>query len=182
MIQIKYDLRDWSSDIKYMQSLAPGVQRAVSQALSNSGDKVRTQVRHALQRETGAKKYATIVERTGGYMDPPGSWRYVIFVSGRANSIAAFSARAARGGIVAAPWGVSRLFQRSFVMPHSDRWNPSNFRARLPDGKLRRLYGPNLAKEVTVGRMPMVFWRGVQGETVTQVTLRLEKVVRSGAR
>jgi len=181
MIAISYTFKGLDKAIRWFETRPSVIQRAMDQSLMNGGNKVRTDVRRALMKVTGAKRYASIVNRTRSrYVGFHQAGVYVIYVKGGPMKLDEFRFRAGPHGISAALWAVDRQFKRSFVLPGKDASNPANFRARLPGGshsKLRRLYGPNLAKEATDGQPARVFLLSAREHVGQEMAKRLGKAM-----
>lgn len=181
MISIRFKAASFDKAVKWAAGLQAREQRAVDQAMQNGGNKVRTDIRRALVQTTGAKKYASIVSRTASaYKAFHGASIYTIFVRRGVMKIDEFPVSAGKGGITASPWGKARTFRRSFVLPGKDAGNAANFRARLPgeSGQLRRLFGPNLAKEATEGNPARVFLISAQTQIGDDLLKRLGKALK----
>ena len=133
-----------------------GLERAMGYAiaggLNDGGRKVFTVLRRQLRAQTGAKRYRTITARTWALSASPGSLRYVIHAKDEPIDLAEFGATMTGEGVQASPWGVSRVFARSFQrLKRAGSHNTMGLVARLSESRypIRALHGPNLAKELT---------------------------------
>ena len=178
------------------RNFRPLVHRAIREGLNQGGDKVATDVRKALWKQTGVKQYKSILSRTrtikavdGGV----GAFAYTIVGMGKGIPIKEFKVgvrTGAGGGVVANPWGVPHQFKRSF------RSKSGRLLARLPgtmsewtdkSGKrhrraaLRGLYGPSIAKEIVQGAVPTVFLLSAASQVEPAIRARLVKALGAGA-
>ncbi len=156
---------------------SPGLQKlegrigvAIARGLNEGGNKVRTQVQRALKTQAGVTKYASITSRVrtapaAAMMAPksgigpvrPGRLSYAIIAMGPGIPIREFPVHVTAHGVDAKTWGVDHLFKRSFAM--KGKPIATALRARLGEKRLpiRRLYGPNLAKELGQGAALQAF-------------------------
>jgi hypothetical protein len=159
-----------------LQTMGSKGRTVMANGLKNGGDKVRTAVRKALKEQTSAKRAGAINKNTRSYLDR-GALEYAITAtdkglpitefptrfSRKKNTLVRWSAREhwrlqhrdARGrfgklehteeaAVAAMVWGSLHRFQRSFNHPER---GPVMQRVAGKPG-LRKLYGPNLAKEI----------------------------------
>lgn len=155
---------------------------AIAGGLNDGGRKVFTVLRRQLRAQTGAKKYATITSRTWALSASPGNLRYVIRAKDEPIDIVEFGAKLTGEGVSASPWGVSRVFERSFQQKkRAGARNSQGFMARLSERRypIRALHGPNLAKEllgITPGsRTPAEFLRAAHQIVPPALLARLER-------
>ena len=138
---------------------------AVANGLNEGGRLVFTQVRRGLKTQVNPKAYRTITSRTYAMAATPESLVFTIVVKGKPIPIKEFPVRRVAAGVEAAPWGLTRTFQRSYQEKNgSGGYIPNAWRARLTQERepVRVLLGPNLAKEMLGitrhnGRMPRLF-------------------------
>ena len=190
------------------RNFKPLVHRAIREGLNQGGDKVATDVRKALWKQTGVKQYKSILSRTrtikavdggsgnwnmAGHVSAGGSdFAYQIIGFGKGIPIKEFKVgvrTGAGGGVVANPWGVSHQFKRSF------KTKGGRLLARLPDkvsewtdksGKrhrraaLRGLYGPSIAKEIVQGAVPTVFLLSAASQVEPAIRARLVRALGAG--
>jgi hypothetical protein len=180
-------------------------ERALHEGARAAGDKVRTVVRKALQRQTGVKRYAVIVKATRSYI--PGRMQYAIDGSGKGLPITDFPVRARKvdprrfhpkliwqiqkrdkmgrfkglkplgDNVSANVWGVAHRFKRSY------EGRDGIFRAILPEhprGKGRRLFGPSPAKEIVKAETAAAFNRDGPRELDLQIWRRLARILAGG--
>jgi hypothetical protein len=136
--------RDW-------RTLHPRIARAVSYGLNNGGRKVFTTVRRGLYAKIGATRYSTVTSRTYNIPASVGLLAFTIVVRGRPIPIKEFAAHRVGSGVEATPWAAGRVFARSFQQKTSGGgYIPGAFMARIEEDRepIRRLLGPNLAKEL----------------------------------
>lgn len=179
--------------------------RAMGEGLKQGGNKVRTKVRRALKKQVNTKSYGAIVQRTHSYA-PVAALKYTITGSGIPIKIPDEIPTRARAGkgwmrwsrwqhwklqsraggrwgpitkepkpeVRSRPWAVSHLFKRSFVAP-------SGLKAAIPGGsgkwRFRRLYGPNVAKEIVKGQSAETFKSAVQTDVLPPIMRRLARVM-----
>lgn len=168
------------------RKLETAVKYAVVGGLNDGGRKVFTKIRQHLREQTKPKRYATVTSRTGSRAAVMGAARFEMFAKNEAIDLAEFGARLTGRGVEAAPWGQSRVFQRSFQdrKKVSER-NMEGFVARLGGKRypIRALHGPNLAREfmgLTRGsRIPQVFATYAQIEVPKAILARLDKALGS---
>lgn len=170
MISLKLDPTGWTKASLKLAALPAKIERVKAQAAIEGGDKVRTDLRRALKDVTGAKRYADITSRV--FSRSPAAGQYVIVARGPGLPISAFKVRSAGGAVEAEPWGIARIFKRSF-------FDPSGLaRARLTIHRkpVRRLFGPNLAKELVKANMEERFYTSVQRNVLPVIEKRMARV------
>ena len=138
------DLKRLERDLERIQAKLP---QAIARGLNEGGDRVRTQVQRALQKQTSLVKYASVTSRVRTLRAFDGSPSYVIVVDGRPTKIGEFKTRVTTGpggGVTAIMWGAAHRFARSFQQAER-----GGLRARLGSSRfpIRSFDGPNLAKE-----------------------------------
>jgi hypothetical protein len=134
-----------------LQSRMRRVPQAIAFGLNNGGRLVFTQVRRGLWKQIGSKKYSTVTSRTFAMPAKPGALAFTIVAKGKPIPITDFSVRRVAHGVQASPWASARVFARSFQeKAPGGEFLPGAFRARLSEARepIRRLYGPNLAKQL----------------------------------
>lgn len=157
------------------------IRQAIREGLNEGGDKVRTDVRKALQQQTGAKTYRAITSRTRS-IKAGGALQYVIIGSGKGLPIKEFRTQIRRGtggGVVSEPWNVSRQFQRSFALKGQ---GADGYRARTTSKRfpVRKLFGPSIPKEMMQGAIPSVFVLSVGAQVLPAIEKRLVRALRIG--
>ena len=131
-----------------LKGAAKKIDRAIDQGLNEGGDKVRTDVRKALQTTMGVRRYGVIVKGTRSFMvrstgqtsslHVGGMHQYMIVGSGKGLPIKEFTTKGtlgAGGGVTSNPWATLHKFKRSFV--GTGRF-AGQFRARLPGGRVEK--------------------------------------------
>ena len=171
------DLRRLQRDLERIQAQLP---QAIARGLNEGGDKVRTQVQRAIQKQTSLVKYSSVTSRvrtvrayaTGmdaksGIGPPrPASMSYTIIVSGvPPTKIDEFKTRVTNGpsgGVTAIMWGNPHKFVRSFQQK-----DKGGLRARVNAEEAARLLQSHpikdpgrFAKDIARGRLPI---RGFDG-------------------
>jgi hypothetical protein len=152
---------------------AGGGRQALQEGLGDGGDKVRTKVRKAMRAQTNPLKYETITSRVSGSRF---GLAYIIKGDGKATPINLFP-HSAPGAVTAAPWGVSRTFKRSFVRPDTGALSARTTSKRFP---VRKLYGPNMAKEVVKGQSLAAFEVGAGSDVLPAIERRLARLLSKG--
>jgi hypothetical protein len=168
------DLKRMMRDLDRMQAMLP---QAIARGLNEGGDKVRTQVQRALQKQTSLVRYSSVTSRVRTARAYPGGLFYSIVVSGSPpTKIGEFKTRVTTGpggGVTAIMWGAPHRFARSFQQ--KDR---GGLRARLggPRFPTRSFDGPNLAKEAIKDHAAEAFFRTtatVVGPIVEKAMMKL---------
>lgn len=173
---IKVDFRDGKGGepLRRFAAIQALIGPAIADGLNDGGDKVRTQVMRAAWKQTGLKQYKSVTSRfrtapahsisRRGLVGPTQArMSYTIHAMGPGIPIKEFKVKRVGAGVEASPWGVSRVFERSFQRRGADGWMPGAFYARKGAERtpFRPIYGPNLAKELvglTRGsHLPQVF-------------------------
>jgi hypothetical protein len=167
MITIALD----SSGLKQLQRqvshIAARLPQVEARALNQVGDKVRTQVRHALQKQAGLVKYQSVTSRTRSARATEGALQYRIFVSPKATKAAEFKSAVQRGpggGVTLNLWGTPLKFARSFEIASGTLAGAIKARTGQPRFPIRGFYGPNLAKEAVKDESKAAFF-----DTVAEV-------------
>jgi hypothetical protein len=141
------DLKRLIRDLERVQAKLP---QAIARGLNEGGDKVRTQVQRALQKQTSLVRYGSVTKRVRTARAFPGGLSYSIVVAGKPpTKPGEFRTRVTTGkggGVTIWMWGVAHKFKRSF----QSAWiGGGGLRMRLDAARLplRGFDGPNLAKE-----------------------------------
>lgn len=179
MIVCQMELKEIGLD---MRSLHPRLARAVSYGMNNAGRRVFTIVRRGLWKKIGATKYSTVTRRTYSIPASPNALNFVIVAKGKPIPIREFSPKRVAGGIQASPWGAARVFERSYQEKIAGGgYMPNGYFARIGEGHnpIRRLFGPNLAKELLgITRddrtIPDLFIEAARAEVPPQILRALE--------
>ena len=131
MVTIRIDSSGLKKLEKQLDRMAAKLPQAIARGLNEGGDKVRTQVQHALQKQTSLVKYSSVTSRVRtmrGYgasapksgIGPvgPGSLSYSIIVAGHPpTKPKEFRVRVANGqggGVTIIMWNSPHKFKRSF--------------------------------------------------------------------
>lgn len=177
----------------------------MARGLARGGEKLRTPVRRALKEQTSVKRYGTIVANTRGWLDA-GALQYTIEASGKGLPLSEFPHKASRSkrlalrwsakehwrlqkrdgsgrfsalpamndsGVSATMWLKKRGFARSFVHPER-----GPLMQRVPGKRsLRKIYGPSLPKELTIGRTAETFQRQARSMVIDEIEKRLQRLL-----
>ena len=136
-------------------TIKPGqLQMAIARGLNEGGDKVRTQVQHALKERTNVKSYRSITSRIRTVRAHAGGLQYEIVAKAAPIPIEEFPVSVTSKGVDAKTWGVDHLFKRSFSEGGTGKLRARVGTARFP---IRKLYGPNLGKELVGPEVQRVF-------------------------
>lgn len=176
---IRIDASDLLRRASLIGKASKNLDKVIAQSLNEGGDKVRTDVRRALQKQSGARAYKVITERTRSVRAYEGFLRYTIIGNPKTTNIKDFKAslkRGAGGGVSASPWGIGRQFARSFSLGGSD---PSKFRIRTTNARfpIRKPHGPNIAKEMLTGNVPTVFILSVSAQIGPVMFKRIQRAL-----
>ena len=180
----------------------------MARGLARGGEKLRTPVRRALKEQTSVKRYGTIVANTRGWLDA-GALQYTIEASGKGLPLSEFPHKASRSkrlalrwsakehwrlqkrdgsgrfgalpamndsGISGTMWMKKRGFARSFVHPQRGPLMQRVARKR----SLRKIYGPSLPKELTIGRTAQTFERLARSIVMDEIEKRLARLLPRG--
>jgi hypothetical protein len=119
--------------------------RAFNRALNSEGNKVRTQVRRALRKQTGARA-ALINRETRTIRSTFTNLTYAIEARGDYLGLSHFSPRQFGYGVRAKPWGRWQRFESAFLVGSlGNNVFLREGRARLP---IRKMFGPAIPKEM----------------------------------
>ncbi len=187
-IKISSDLKKLERQLDRMAARLP---QAIARGLNEGGDKVRTQVQRALQKQTSLVKYSSVTSRVRtlrGYgasapksgVGPigPGSLSHTIIVAGHPpTKPAEFKTRVTKGpggGVTILMWDSPHKFKRSFQQKFK-----GGLRARLGPArdKIRSFDGPNLAKEAVKDDARAAFFDTVETAIVPAVEKQLMKAL-----
>lgn len=174
MIALRIDARAWGRLATKMAAIPPKIVRVQKEAAIEGGDKVRTDIRRGLKQVTNVRLYSSITARVVSRSPSPG--KYCIIVHGPALPLSAFKVKSVGGSVEADVWGVEHVFKRSFFSPSGAP------RARLTIKRkpIRRLFGPNLAKEMLKGGMVDLFHASVVRNVGPVLTKRLARAITLG--
>lgn len=154
-----------------MQKLGANALQPLREGLYEGGDKVRTRVRRALRAQTNVLKAASVNTRV---TSARAGLSYVIKGEGKGLPITEFPTSTPGGRIASSPWGVSRLFKRSFVKPNSGAFVARLTSKRFP---IRKLFGPSIAKEIVKDRSLAAFEDGVRADIVPMIEKRMARLL-----
>ena len=92
-MQIKFDAHELEKLIRGVEKLQKQIPSAIARGLNEGGDKTRTQVQKALQKQTGLVRYASVTGRVRtvrAFAGTGGASSYEIRVNGRATKMHEF--------------------------------------------------------------------------------------------
>lgn len=168
-----------------LQRLSTQVERAEREGLQEGGNLTRTGVRKSLREQMGTKTTGPITRSTSGGLSGPKA--YTIKGWGKGLPIRDFPVRGGRtmhgnwrdqprnsagrwgplqikGSVTAEPWRVSHQFWQSFRLG-------GEFVARRQDGRIQKLYGPSVPKELTKDQTAAYF-EGTAAQLVSQAVFK----------
>ncbi len=193
-MQIKVDAHELEKLVKLVERLQKQIPGAIARGLNEGGDKVRTKVQKALQKQTSLVRYGSVTSRVrtarafGGQGDlssvSKGSavgqgMSYQIIVSGKPTKMYEFKTQVTKGpggGVTAWMWGNPHKFKRSFE-------GSGKIAGRLvmrttgPRTPLRSFDGPNLAKEAIKDKSAEAFFATAETEVPAAVLKHLGKAL-----
>lgn len=174
ILALRLDARAWGRITAKVAAIPPKIARVQKEAAIEGGDKVRTDIRRGLKAVTNVRLYSSITARVISRSPSPG--KYCIIVHGPALPLSAFKVKSVGGSVEADVWGVEHVFKRSFFTPGGSP------RARLTihHQPIRRLLGPNLAKEMLKGGMVDLFHASVVRNVGPVLTKRLARAMTLG--
>jgi len=170
------DLKKVQRALERMQAKLP---QAIARGVNEGGDKVRTQVQHALQRQTSLVRYGSVTKRVRTTRAFPGGLSYQIVVSGKPpTKPAEFRTRVTTGpggGVTIFMWGVAHKFKRSFQQKFK-----LGLRARLGAArdKIRGFDGPNLAKEAVKDETAKAFFETTAAVVAPIVEKHMQRALK----
>ena len=194
---IKIDARELDKLIKGVERLQRQIPQGIARGLNEGGDKVRTQVQHALQKQAGLKRYSSVTARvrTARAFSEQGDlstavqgsgvgqgMSYQIFVSGRKSKMFEFKTvvqKGPGGGVTAWLWGEPHRFKRSFEGSGTIAGQLLMRKLGGPKDRLptRSFDGPNLAKEAVKGEAAETFFRTANTEVAPAVLKNIAKML-----
>ena len=148
--------------------------RAFNRALNSEGNKVRTQVRHALRQQTGAKA-ALISSETRTIRSSFANLSYKIKARGDYLGLSHFSPRQFGYGVRAKPWGRWQRFESAFLVGSlANNAFVREGRARLP---IKKMFGPAIPKEMVRDAARDAF-EAAQPEVLAEATRQIGQLLR----
>jgi hypothetical protein len=191
LIMINVDASSLKQLIADLARLRARIPVAIARGLNEGGDKVRTQVRAAMRKQTGLVRLKSITERSSTVRAfPAGSARYaggpfglngsayVMVFRGKPTKPDEFVTRVTRGpggGVMVRMWGVDHKFPRSF-----QQLIKGGLRMRLggPRLPIRGFDGPNLAKEAVKGEVAETFTREANSLVMPMIEKRIARIIK----
>ncbi len=180
MITISIDASGLKRLERDLDRLRVKIPLAVARGLNEGGDKVRTQVQRALQKQTSLVRYVSVTSRTRTVRAFGESPSYSIIVNGRATKPKEFKTRVVKGpggGVTVVMWNNPHRFPRSFQQAVRGGLRMRLGGSRLP---IRGFDGPNLAKEAVKDETKRAFFDTVETAIVPAVEKMLAKALGGG--
>lgn len=182
LIALKIDTRGWAKLAAKFSAMPAKIARVQKEAAIEGGMKVQTDIRRNLGRIMGVKYGVMTQVVTSSYQ---GGGRFVMYVRspydmklyGPTLPITLFGVKSGGGGITASPWGVAHTYKRSFYEVAGKGPVRMPYRARLGKAKfpIRKILGPNPAKELLKAPMPLVFQMSVRAQVGPVIEKRLAR-------
>ena len=158
--------------------------QAAARGLNEGGDKVRTKVQRALQKQTGLVRYSSVTSRVRTVRAFAGSLDYEIIAKGRpATKPREFKYNVRRGpggGVTVWMWGNAHRFPRSFQIAGDTGAAGLRMRMGGPRFPIRGFDGPNLAKEAVKDEAKAAFFDTVASAVAPAIEKHLAKVLGGG--
>ena len=147
--------------------------RAFNRALNSEGNKVRTQVRRALRKQTGAK--ARLINReTRSIRSSFSNLTYTIEARGDYLGLSHFSPRQFSYGVRAKPWGRWQRFDSAFLVGSlAGNAFVREGRDRLP---IRKMFGPAIPKEMVQDATRDAF-EAAQPDVLAEATRQIARLL-----
>jgi hypothetical protein len=194
MVSVSIDSSDLKKLVRQLERMQAKIPQAVARGLNEGGDKVRTQVQRALQRQTSLVRYSSVTSRVrtirafGEGAAPksgigpmrPGSLSYSIVVTGKPTKPPEFKTRVVKGpggGVIMLVWNSPHKFRRSFQI--SSGAGAGALKARLSKKRkpLRGFDGPNLAKEAVRDESAKAFFETTASAVAPAIEKHLMKAL-----
>ena len=183
------DLKRLAREIEAMRAKIP---QAIARGLNEGGDRTRTGVQRALQKQTGLVRYSSVTSRVrtarsfaaqgdlgtasrGSAIDQ--GMQYQIIVTGKPTKPNEFKWNVTKGpggGVTIWMWGREHKFPRSFQL------SGTGLRMRLGKERfpIRSFDGPNLAKEAVKDEAADAFYSGVAEFVGPMIEKHLMKMLK----
>lgn len=147
--------------------------RAFNRALNSEGNKVRTHVRRALRKQTGAKA-ALINRETRTIRSTFANLTYTIEARGDYLGLSYFSPRQFGYGVRAKPWGRWQRFESAFLVGSlGNNVFVREGKARLP---IRKMFGPAIPKEMVQDATREAF-EAAQPNVLEEATRQIRRMI-----
>jgi hypothetical protein len=177
MVTITIDSSQLQNLVRELARMQKKIPMAIARGLNEGGDKVRTQVQRALQRQTSLVRYASVTQRVRTIRAFEGSPSYTIVVNGKPTKPPEFKTRVTSGpggGVTIVMWGRAHKFPRSFQQKYA-----GGLRMRLgaPRFPVRSFDGPNLAKEAVKDDSAKAFFDTAASAVVPAVEKQLARAL-----
>lgn len=181
-MKIKFDVHELEKLIRGISQMQRQIPAAIARGLNEGGDKTRTQVRRALQNQTGVVRYASVTNRVRtkrAFASEGGASSYEIIVSGKPTKMFEFRTvvqKGAGGGVTAFLWGKAHRFKRSFEGGGSIA-GQLKMRTTGPRTPLRSFDGPNLAREAVKDQSAEAFHVGAETFVAPAILKHIAKAI-----
>lgn len=194
LVSINIDASSFKKLDRQIALLQARIPLAIARGLNEGGDKVRTQVRAAMRRQTGLVRLKSVTERSGTIRAFPGAPRsgigpvgvgslaYTIVFRGKPptkpNEFVTRVKKGPGGGVTIRMWGVDHRFKRSFQIAGASGTAGLRMRRGGPRIPIRGFDGPNLAKEAVKGEVAQTFLREAGVLVMPIIEKQLAKMIR----
>lgn len=153
--------------------------RAFNRALNSEGDKVRTQVRRSLRKQTGAKQ-DLINRETKSFRSSFSNLTYTIQARGDHLGLSHFNPRQFSYGVRARPWGRTQRFERAFIVAklHGNVFTNTREYSETSgrNNKLSKKFGPAIPKEMVKHATREAF-EASQPNVLAEATRQLQRMI-----
>lgn len=184
-MQITIDARGLENLTKGLERMQKQIPAAIARGLNEGGDKTRTQVQKALQKQTSVVRYTSVTSRVRtkrAFAGEGGASAYEIIVSGKPTKMVEFKTQVTKGpggGVTAWMWNVAHKFKRSFegsgkLSGQLKMRTFAGFKMRLP---MRSFDGPNMAKEAVKDESAKAFYATAETAVPAAVMKHLAKAL-----
>jgi hypothetical protein len=147
--------------------------RAFNRALNSEGGKIRTQVRRALRKQTGAK--ARLVNReTRSFRSSFSNLVYKIEARGDHLGLSHFPPRQFSYGVRAKPYGRVQRFEGAFLV--GSLGNNAFVRTTSARFPIKKMFGPAIPKEMVQDETKRTF-EEIQPDVLAEATRQLQRIV-----
>jgi hypothetical protein len=143
-------------------SAARALPVAIARGLNQGGDKALTQIKRALQQQTGLLRYGSVTQRVRTRRAFPGQLAYFIvgssYPSTKPDEFRYKATTGPGGGVTVDFWGVPHRLARSFAFKgRTTGWAALKARKEAERFPIRGFDGPNIAKELIKDRSAAAF-------------------------
>jgi hypothetical protein len=194
MMPVKVDARGLETLVKGIEQLQKQIPVAIARGVNEGGDRVRTQVQKALQRQTGVIRYSSVLSRVRTARAFPGQgdvdestkgsgigsgMAYQIIVSGKKPTkpvdFKTQITKGPSGGVTVWLWNIAHKFKRSFEGTGKIA-GKLRMRTEGPHLPMRGFDGPNMAKEAVKDKSREAFFATADAEVGKAVSKHMAKL------